>query len=313
MKNVLYFLFILFAFITMLTTFALPQDKVGLLILAHGGHSSWDETVTQAVKPLKEKYAVEIAFGMADPKTMQAGINKLEAQGVNTIVVTQLFISSYSPIIRQNEYLLGLRDELADEPMIMDHSGFSHGNNHADMQNTPNVELKPLNIKSKILLTEPLNDHPLVVEILSERVKELSKSPVKETVILVAHGPNDEEDNRMWVSTLDNIADKLRAKYTGTNSFKNIFCMTVRDDAAKEIYEAAKENLRNIVRQASKDGKAIVVPVLLSQGGIEKGIVKRLEGLEYEWSGKTLLPHENITKFIETSVEGALKTEAAKL
>jgi len=83
--------------------------------------------------------------------------------------------------------------------------------------------------------------------------------------------------------------------------------MTIRDDAPKEIYEIAKENLRNIINQASKDGKVIVVPLLLSQGGVEKGIVKRLEGLNYEWNGKTLLPQPSITSFLQTSIDNALK------
>ncbi|HEU5292599.1 MAG TPA: hypothetical protein VFU05_18250, partial [Cyclobacteriaceae bacterium] len=80
-----------------------------------------------------------------------------------------------------------------------------------------------------------------------------------------------------------------------------------RDDADKEIYELAKENLRGLVRQAGKQGNVIVVPLLLSKGGVEQGIVKRLEGLNYKWSGKTLLPDPKITQFIESSVNEALK------
>ena len=80
--------------------------------------------------------------------------------------------------------------------------------------------------------------------------------------------------------------------------------MTVRDDSDEEIYEMAKENLRSIVRQASQNSTVIVVPLLLSKGGIEKGIVKRLEGLDYKWTGKTLLPDNLISDFILQSVPG---------
>jgi len=304
---------LLFILITLTVS---AQNKTGVLVLAHGGNENWNKTVNEAVSPLKEKYEVEVAFGMADPNTMQEGIDNLESKGVNEIVAVQLFISSYSPIIRQNEYLLGLRDELADEPMLMDHSGVnhgshSHGSHHSNHHSAKKekVELKPLKFNSKIYLTEPLNDHPLVAEILSERIGELSKNPEDETLILVAHGPNDEEDNTNWIAALESLADQLRAK----KDFKNIFSVTVRDDAPEEIYEMAKENLRSLVRQSSKDGKTIVIPVLLSQGGIEKGIVERLEGLNYEWNGKTLLPHKNITEFIKQSVENALNNKEAKL
>lgn len=313
------------------------QNKIGVLVLAHGGNESWNQTVNETVEPLKKNFELEVTFGMADPNTMQTAINNLETKRVDKIVIVPLFISSFSPILRQNEYLLGLRKELADEPMIMDHSSENpslremnhaqmdhsmsgmHGNNSDDPSDNhawhsnhnmnhgnQQVELHPLHFKSKIVLTQALDDNPLVVEIITERIKELSKSPQDETIILVAHGPNDENDNKNWIKTMENISDKLREEFKGEKRFRNIFCTTVRDDAQKDIYEIAKENLRSIVRQASKDGKVIVVPLLLSQGGIEEGIVKRLEGLEYVWNGKTLLPDTNITKFIRLSVEKAI-------
>ncbi|WP_445732153.1 sirohydrochlorin chelatase [Mariniflexile sp.] len=309
--------------------------KVGVLILAHGGkHSSWDDTVKNATESLRENYMVEVAFGMANPTTMQAGIDKLESKGVTTIAVVPLFISSYSPIIRQNEYLLGLRDTLADPPMIMMHHGSGNmekkGNHstmkkedkHNSMASMPmeashsminaeeKMELKPLHFKSKIILTNPLDAHPLVAEIIYDRISELSTNPINETILIVAHGPNDENDNKNWVKTIDNLADQIRTMQSEKgNKFKQIFGLTVRDDANPAIYEQAKEQLRTLVSQSGKDGEVIVVPLLLSQGGIEAGYVKRLEGLNYKWSGKTLLPHPNITKFIKTSVEEALKTK----
>ena len=320
------------------TSFAAQTEKVGVLILAHGGkHSSWDDTVKNATESLKENYMVEVAFGMANPTTMQAGIDKLESQGVTTIVVVPLFISSYSPIIRQNEYLLGLRDTLADPPMIMmhhssgnmdmekkgnSHSAMKKGDKHSSMTSLPKnssshsmindeekIELKPLHFKSNIILTKPLDAHPLVADILFDQISELSVNSKNETILIVAHGPNDENDNKNWIKTIDNLADQIRTiqEEKGTK-FKQIFGLTVRDDADPAIYEQAKEHLRTLVSQSGKDGQVIVVPLLLSKGGIEAGYVKRLEGLNYKWSGKTLLPHANITKFIQTSVEEALKT-----
>tara|TARA_R110001583_G_scaffold195244_1_gene370867 strand:- start:1347 stop:2351 length:1005 start_codon:yes stop_codon:yes gene_type:complete len=310
-------------------SFTTQAEKVGVLILAHGGNSSWDETVKNATEALKQNYVVEVAFGMANPTTMQIGIDKLESQGVSKIVVVPLFISSYSPIIRQNEYLLGLRDTLADPPMLMMHHGnmtMKKGNDHSSMgkkdthtsmskdashsmQNVKKkMELKPLHFKSKIILTKPLDAHPLVAEIIYDRISELSVNPENETILIVAHGPNDEQDNKNWVNTIDNLADQIRTIQSEKgNKFKQIFGLTVRDDANPAIYEQAKEQLRTLVSQSGKDGEVIVIPLLLSQGGVEARYVKRLEGLNYKWSGKTLLPHPNITKFIQTSVEEALK------
>ena len=68
-------------------------EKVGVLVLAHGGSAAWNQQVEEAVKPVRNSFPVEIAFGMALPRTIQEGIDKLEAQGVNKIVVVPLFIS----------------------------------------------------------------------------------------------------------------------------------------------------------------------------------------------------------------------------
>jgi len=308
-------------------------DNVGVLVLAHGGDSLWNATIENAVAPLKDDYAVQVAFGMANPTSMQKGIDQLEGQGVQNIVVIQLFVSSYSMIIRQNEYLLGFRDTLADPPMLMMHghgSGHGHGNgghhgmkekpqsahhdmkkeghgHHMMMGGNKDIDLPQLNIKAHVLLAKPLNDDPHVVNILIDRIKELSKRPEKETVILVAHGPNDKMDNMMWMNTLHNISTQVQSAF-GVDEFKKVTYLTLRDDASDHIYNAAKQHFRDVVKKANLDkGRALIVPVLMSNGGIEDRLEKRLHGLDYVWTSHTLLPDERIADFIESSVKEALE------
>ncbi len=287
---------------------ASTQNQVGVLVLAHGSSKpEWNEAVVQATEPLRKTYPVQIAFGMANPHTMQPALDRLEANGVDTIVVVPLFISSHSPIIRQTEYLLGLRDSLADPPMQMHHGTMGRKHHNADPD--PSMGLQPLDFQAQIVMTQALDDHPVVARILHERILEMSTDPAKETVLIVAHGPNDEADNRMWVQTMDRLADQVRQlqMQSGATAFKQIFCLTVRDDADRPIYEQAKAHLRSLVYQAGKDGEVIVVPLLLASGGIEAGYVERLQGLKYRWTGKTLLPHPLISRFLEESVRTALQ------
>ncbi|MBI4929314.1 MAG: hypothetical protein HY841_01010 [Bacteroidetes bacterium] len=303
------------------THFLFSQTKTGVLVMAHGGSPTWEASVKNAVNPVKQKYLTEIAFGMADPMTMQEGINNLEKQGVNTIVVVPLFISSHSPIFRQAEYLLGLRKELADEPIIMSHGApsntgsFSNDHSHGSSSSGYSGEteaqttLDPVVTKSQIILVKPLDADSLVAAILYERIQEFSKDPQKETIILVAHGPDSDSDNKGWLKNLDSLAKQVerRQMLLKKDSFQNIFTATVRDDANKNVYNEAKEQLRLKVQTAGKGTTVIVVPVVLATGGIEKGIQLRLEGLNYVWVNKALLPHENITKFIENAVMTQIK------
>lgn len=306
------------------TGYSAPPEKVGVLVLAHGGSDSWNQLVLDATKSIAKKYPVEVAFGMALPRTIQEGIDKLESNGVNKIVVVPLFISSHSFIIRQTEYLLKKREVLADPPVVMDHSsgGHSSPNSHNAGSMNPSSShdghgqhdgekketLAQLNFKSEIIMAKALDDHPIVADILYSRIKELSMNPANETVIIVGHGPNPENDNKNWVTAMESLAAQVQQKQKKDGiSSRFIFSVTVRDDADKEIYEQAKENLRGLVRQAGKQGDVIVVPLLLSKGGVEKGIIKRLEGLNYKWSGNTLLPDPKIEEFIEVSVKDAIK------
>lgn len=312
-------------FLFSLTAMAKNINKdIGVLVLAHGGNTTWNENVKDAVAPLKNEYTVEIAFGMANPFIMQKAIDKLEAQDVKSIVVVQLFVSSYSMIIRQNEYLLGFRNQLVDPPMIMMHGQGHHGhgmnqnsgtmehnNHHHNMNDNAKKEaptsLKQLEINTPILLTKPLNDDDIVTSILIDRINDLSDNAMNETLILVAHGPNDNMDNKMWLTALHELSIQVKSAF-GTNTFRNIEYLTLRDDALKEVYNKAKLEFRNLVKEANiEEGKALIVPVLLSNGGVEKRLQKRLDGLEYVYNNKTLLPDRKITKFIQNRVAMAIK------
>lgn len=291
-------------------------QKIGVMIMAHGGSKQWNNLVTEAAQPLTKKYAVSCAWGMGDPLTLQKSIDDLERQGVTKIVAIPLFISSHSMVIRQTEFLLGLRDKLADPPMpSMDHSGTGqhqmggsadgHAMHHG--HGTTDATLTPLKIKTPLVVTPALDDNAIVAAILRDRIAELSTNPSNETVILVAHGPNGEVDNQKWIANLESLSEKIRKIQDAKGKdFKQIFAVTVRDDADKAIFNQAKEQLRAVVRQAGHSGTVIVVPVFLSSGGREQAVAERLEGLNYKWNGKALLPDSRLTAFLSTSVSQAL-------
>lgn len=275
------------------------QKTIGVLVLAHGAHHghgekraghvhgeqpseeipSWNASVLEAVKPLKDTYPLEVAFGMADTETIKEAVHKLEEKGVSGVIVVPLFISSHSPIIGNSRYILGLQKEL---PYT------------TDVKSLPRLESK-----LRFSMTEALNDSPLVAEILLERSRELSTSPEKETVILVGHGPNDENENKLWLDDMQ----KLAAYVCKKRGFKEVKVATWRSDAPKEIKDKAIYELRTMVKTSGEDGRVIIIPHLLSSGGVENEIVEALKGLTYIFNGKTLLPHENITRWIEKQVE----------
>ncbi len=280
------------------------NEKVGVMILSHGSRDQqWNQSVREAAVSYLDGYTVEFAYGMANPHNMQAAINKLEAQNVDRIVAVQLFVSSYSPIIRQNEYLLGIREKLADKPMVM-----MNMNGDGGMTMKRPDTLAQLDINVPVHLTRPLDDHKLVAEILMERIEALSDDPTEESILIAAHGPVADDDNRNWIASIESLGAQIQEMQAakGKKPFKEIIPVSLRDDASKEVYNKAKMTFRNHVQRADEDGEAIVIPLLLSKGGVESRYLTRLEGLNYTWAGETLLPHDNIGIFIRESVENAL-------
>jgi sirohydrochlorin cobaltochelatase len=81
----------------------------GVLVMAHGGSPEWNAAVEQAIAPMRAKYPVEVAFGMADATTIQSAVQKLESQKVQRIGVVRLFISGESWYER-TEQILGIKD-----------------------------------------------------------------------------------------------------------------------------------------------------------------------------------------------------------
>ncbi|MFP8488908.1 sirohydrochlorin chelatase [Gracilimonas sp. Q87] len=284
--------------------------------MAHGGGTTWNKMVKQAARPLADTYSVEYAWGMANFVSMQKAIRNLEKKNVDHIIVVPLFISKHSPIVRQAEFLLGLRDKLADQPMAVMHytdefaemAGVDLDESHFMHNMIFPPTLNQIEVDTPIQFTDALDDHPIVAEILGRRILSLSETPQNETVVLVAHGPNGEEDNTGWVKSMESLAVQVQQKQIeeGLSKFKNIMALTVRDDASEEIHEQAKQHLRAVVRQGKISGEVIVIPVFLSPGGREKSVAERLKGLNFRWSGETLLPDDSLTTFLINSVENTL-------
>ncbi|MCH2448876.1 MAG: hypothetical protein MK198_01900 [Gracilimonas sp.] len=291
-------------------------SSTGILIMAHGGGTTWNSMVKEAAKPLMENYPIEFAWGMANFVSLQKAVHKLEAEKADRIIVIPLFISKHSPILRQAEFLLGLRDELADAPMPVMHytdefvemSGIELDESHKMHNMLFPPTLNPIKINTPVQFTDALDDHPIVAAILRDRILALSEDPNAETVVLAAHGPNGEEDNTGWVKSMESLAAQIQQwqNEEGLSTFRNILSLTVRDDAPKPIHEQAKQHLRALVRQGNSSGNVIVIPVFLSPGGREKSVAQRLEGLNFKWSGDTLLPDDRLRDFLTMSVERSL-------
>lgn len=289
-----------FAIFTVTIAMAAPgwadEVKKGLLLLAHGAHahtghehhspaSIWNSNVEQMALSLDKQHPTEVAFGMADPQTIQAAVNRLEAKGVSEIAVVPLFVSSHSPIIGNSRYILGLQAELAKTTRLQ----------HLDRVSST----------ARFRFGQAMDSHPLVSKILLERALAMTKDPAKTTVVLIAHGPNDDGENELWLRDMEVHARFLQAK----GGFRTVTALTHRNDAPEPVKAAARAAFRRQVEDAARVGNVVVVPLLLSAGGIEKQVESDLSGLPYRFA-QPLMPHPNIKRWVELEGEVLLAPPA---
>ena len=71
---------------------------------------------------------------------------------------------------------------------------------------------------------------------------------------------------------------------------------------ARRCVEAATRELREKVQaQLALGRRVLIVPHLMSFGGIEQGVRKRLEGLEYTMTEQALMPDDRIVQWVLAS------------
>ena len=290
--------------------------ETGIVLLAHGGRADWNARVAELAAQVDARQPTEVAFGMATRANIQGAIDRLAARGVSEIVAVPLFVSSWSSVITSTEYLLGLRDEppaalAVFAKMKHGHStpattngSNGHGSAHG-RHGTTDVGVDgttPVISPVPVRMTPALNDHPLVADILASRARSVSRTPAGETVVIVAHGPNDEDDNRRWLADMASLAAQLRR---GPDRFAAIEYLTLRDDAPEPVRDAATVELRAMVARHTTEGRRVlIVPLLVSFGGIEKGLRERLAGLEYVMPDAGLVPDARLVDWVLARAAG---------
>jgi hypothetical protein len=262
------------------------SSSFGVVVMAHGGSPAWNEAVVEAVKPLRARYDIEIAMGMADAASLQDSITKLETRGARKIGVVRLFISGDS-FLEQTEKIFGLQTG-APPPPVAPATAQGHGGH--------SMAFHRLATRSSFALsTHGLLDAEGMGVVLADRVAALSVAPAQEDVLILAHGPGDDGENARWLAMLDARAQAIRARAR----FRRVQAETLREDWPDKR-AAAQARIRAFVTRASDEGgRAIVIPFRVQGFGPYAEV---LEGLDYVSDHQGLIPHSEVTRWIEREI-----------
>ncbi|MGO0059080.1 sirohydrochlorin chelatase [Brevibacillus fluminis] len=250
------------------------MKKHGVLIIGHGSsNASWVQLVDDAVSRLEVSVPVETCFlEMVEGRLIEDGIRALENQGVERIIAVPLFVASGSTHIDEIGCLLGVYDKTQlDE------------------------EFEKIETSAEILYCSPMDDHPLIEEILLERIRQLSIDPSEEVLLLVGHGADEGEYHAKWEGVLQRLAVSMRTRA----GFKGATYGTLHPD-----------NLSKRARAITRKNRTVVLPLFLSEGYFTKKVIpSRLEGLEYLYNGQTYLPHPYVTQWMQDVIDRQLVQE----
>lgn len=256
------------------------SGQIGVVIMPHGSTQPWNDAVERVLHPLKEKYQIEMAYGMGDPHIIQTAVSNLDRRGIRRIVFVRLYALEHH-MKAETDYILGV----TDQPPGTEHGG-EHG--HA----------APPQIRTSALFSTfgGYEESPEIAGILHKRIEEVSQEPSKETVLLVAHGDGSDQGNAHWLSVMNRHIEVLR-KDPHCAGFKAITAVTVREDWPAQREQAVAE-ARATIATAGKEGRVLVVSDRLYGSGPYK---KMFRGLTYELNEKGLLD-PILTRWIENGL-----------
>jgi sirohydrochlorin cobaltochelatase len=244
------------------------RNRVGVLVMAHGGGPEWNEAVAQALQPVRQAAPTAVAFGMADASAIASATDSLTELGVDRVAVVRLFLSGRS-FLGETRALLGL------------------GPPPARPDGRP---VRPIDHDLTVAThTEGLLESPHTSEIVLHRALATAGPARLESLLLVAHGMGEEEDNDAVLGAMNEAAELLRQA-----GFERVELATLREDWPEKRAEAEAQMRRFVAGEASAGRTVLVVPVRLFGFGPYADV---LQGLDYR-ATPALLPHPAVSAWV---------------
>lgn len=257
---------------------AAVRGEVGVLGLGHGyaGDGNAQFMAGYARVAQTKPTAVGLGMSMMDSAHVQSAVDQLVAAGARTIVVLPSETSETSSLVRQWQYMFGLRDASAylDVPRI-----------HTD---------------ARIVMMSSPTRSPIIGRILGENLRSASVEPGREAGLLIMHGPENKEENEAELHNLARLAEIAR----DASGLSEVFFGSLQDDAPPAVRAANVQALRDWITRTTASGKTVIVaPVLLTASGrVSQKIARDLQGLDYKFVDKGMIGNPLFAEWVEQTV-----------
>jgi hypothetical protein len=233
--------------------------------------------VQEAVAPLGTGIPTAVAYGMANPYTLKEALGSLDAQGVRRVAVVRMFLSGES-FLDQTRYFLGMSETAPEQFVLM-------GPAAAD----PEVRIPIAHDLAVQTHDDGILGSVEAGDVMVDRAQALSVNATAESVLLLAHGMGDDDENRRVLDAMDAIAARI-----GEHGFAAVHSATLREDWEEKRVRSEAEIRAWVEEQNAAGRRVLVVPMRLSGFGPYAEV---LAGLPYI-AGEGLLPHDAIGQWV---------------
>jgi len=207
-------------------------------------------------------------------------------------IVVPLMVSTHGDHVRQIEYYAGLRQEIPAGLIEHDHRAPGVA---------PSIPMR---------VTGGLDAAPELGAILLDAWRSLPATDRGRPVLLLAHGPQTDEEAAHWSRDLGTVGQVLAAG--GLTA--EVRVALVRDDAAPEIRAAAVAAARDTITAMAQRGRdsVVVMPVLISTGSLDRlKLPGDLAGVPAAMRPAPLAPSPRLARWIERVAADALARRVA--
>jgi hypothetical protein len=237
-----------------------------------------------ALEPVATRWPTAVSFGMAMMMSshLQSSVDDLVAAGAQTIVLVPTAVTEYNTLTQQWMYIFDMYDE------------YSY------------LDVPKVQTDARVIMTDHFDNHPLITEILIDHSREVSENPENEVVIIVAHGPEDIEDNERDLEIMQAHVDRMKAQ----TDYADVRIINLQDDAYPPIRASNVKKLRRWITSAQRGGRQVIVVVCSAAShGVQAHIRQDLRGLDYRFADKGFSEHPNYVKWIQATIEERLAEE----
>ncbi|MDX1904500.1 MAG: CbiX/SirB N-terminal domain-containing protein [Thermonemataceae bacterium] len=262
------------------------EQKIGILLVNHGSRSkTWREALLSLESKVESKIMadgrvkdVKTAFMEYNEPSIATRLKEFDREGFTDIIIVPIFLTVSPHTFEDIPTIIGQKEDPKSMEMLK-------------------IEkIERYTPKAKTHITPLLDFTNILQDNVLRRVKELSKIPEKEGLVLIGYG--DEDYDKEWTDLFAKVAKSVQQE-TGISEYAYGWCGHIARYNPKETSKAIEKVLK-------KKENAVVIPVLVAHdenfqikiigGGIEQ---VNEHATKVRYKPDAILPDTNIEKWVE--------------